>query len=156
MSSNEQSNPRITVVGYGSQGRAHAMNLRDSGFDVTVGLRPGGPTEVQAKADGFEVRAPADAVRDADLVAVLTPDMVQKKLYEEVLAPNMKQGAVLLFALASIAAYFGLRYGIDYGKDEEPLLKRVHLELALGAHVLLAVGIAGGITGLSSLLKPDR
>lgn len=65
-------------------------------------------------------------------------------------------GAALLFALASIAAYFGTRYGIDYGKDEEPLLKRVGLELALGAHVLLGVGIAGAIGGLSSLLKPDR
>ena len=63
-----------------------------------VGLRPGGPTEVKAQADGFAVKAPADAVKDADLVAVLTPDMVQKKLYDDVLAPNMKQGAVLLFA----------------------------------------------------------
>ena len=63
--------PSITVVGYGSQGRAHALNLRDSGFDVTVGLRPGGPTEAKAKADGFTVKAPAEAVKDADLVAVL-------------------------------------------------------------------------------------
>ena len=90
--------PSIAVVGYGSQGRAHALNLRESGFDVTVGLRPGGPTEIKAKADGFAVKAPADAVKDADLVAVLTPDMVQKKLYEDVLAGNMKQGACLLFA----------------------------------------------------------
>ena len=90
--------PSIAVVGYGSQGRAHALNLRDSGFDVTIGLRPGGPTEVKAKADGFTVKTPADAVKDADLVAVLTPDMVQKKLYEDVLAPNLKPGAVLLFA----------------------------------------------------------
>ncbi|KAF1685223.1 ketol-acid reductoisomerase [Pseudoxanthomonas taiwanensis] len=88
----------IAVVGYGSQGRAHALNLRDSGYDVVVGLRPGGPTEARAQADGFVVKPPAEAVRDADLVAVLVPDMVQKKLYEEVLAPNMKQGACLLFA----------------------------------------------------------
>ena len=92
------SSPKIAIVGYGSQGRAHALNLRESGFDVTVGLRPGGPTEIKAKADGFAVKAPADAVKDADLVAVLTPDMVQKKLYEDVLAGNMKQGACLLFA----------------------------------------------------------
>ena len=92
------SSPKIAIVGYGSQGRAHALNLRESGFDVTVGLRPGGPTEIKAKADGFTVKAPAEAVKNADLVAVLTPDMVQKKLYEDVIAPNMKQGACLLFA----------------------------------------------------------
>ena len=57
--------PKITVVGYGSQGRAHALNLRDSGFDVTVGLRPGGPTEAKAQADGFAVKAVAEAVKDA-------------------------------------------------------------------------------------------
>ncbi|MBN6152130.1 ketol-acid reductoisomerase [Xanthomonas sp. AmX2] len=98
MTSSAQPHTKIAVVGYGSQGRAHALNLRESGFDVTVGLRAGGPTEAKAQADGFVVKSPADAVKDADLVAVLTPDMVQKKLYEEVLAPNMKQGACLLFA----------------------------------------------------------
>ncbi|AMU97389.1 ketol-acid reductoisomerase [Xanthomonas citri] len=90
--------PKIAIIGYGSQGRAHALNLRDSGFDVTVGLRAGGPTEAKAQADGFTVVAPSEAVKSADLVAILTPDMVQKRLYEEVIAPNMKQGACLLFA----------------------------------------------------------
>ena len=98
---------RIAVVGYGSQGRAHALNLRDSGCDVVIGLRPGGPTEAKAKADGFTVKSPAEAVKDADLVAVLTPDMVQKKLYAEVLAPNMKPGACLLFA-HGLNVHFGL------------------------------------------------
>ncbi len=99
--------PKIAVVGYGSQGRAHALNLRESGFDVVVGLRAGGPTESKARADGFVVKSPADAVKDADLVAVLTPDMVQKKLYNEVLAPNMKQGACLLFA-HGLNVHFGM------------------------------------------------
>ena len=98
MTSSSQHKPRIATIGYGSQGRAHALNLRDSGFEVTVGLRPGGPTEVKARADGFTVKTPADAARGADLVAVLTPDMVQKQLYNEVLRDAIKPGACLLFA----------------------------------------------------------
>jgi len=88
-------NARIAVLGYGSQGRAHALNLRDSGLDVVVGLRRGGPTQVTAEADGLRVVEPAEAVKGADLVAVLTPDMVQPRLYSEVIAPNIKAGAAL-------------------------------------------------------------
>ncbi len=98
--------PRVAVVGYGSQGRAHALNLRDSGFDVTVGLRPGGPTECKAKADGFTVKTPTEAVAGAELVAVLTPDMVQAQLYKDVLEPHLPQGACLLFAHG-----FNVHYG---------------------------------------------
>jgi len=101
-----QHKPRVAIVGYGSQGRAHALNLRDSGFDVTVGLRPGGPTEIKAKADGFTVKSPAEAVKDAELVAVLTPDMVQPQLYGEVIEPNIAPGACLLFAHG-----FNVHYG---------------------------------------------
>ena len=98
--------PKIAIIGYGSQGRAHALNLRDSGFDVTIGLRPGGPTELKAKADGFTVKTPADAVKDAEIVAILTPDMVQPQLYGEVIEPNIAQGACLLFAHG-----FNVHYG---------------------------------------------
>jgi len=91
-------NARIAVLGYGSQGRAHALNLRDSGLDVVVGLRKGGPTSLKAQADGLKVVEPAEAVKGADLVAVLTPDMVQPQLYSDVIAPNIKPGAALLFA----------------------------------------------------------
>ena len=89
---------KIAVLGYGSQGRAHALNLHDSGCDVTVGVRAGGPTAKQAKADGLKVDAPANAVKDADLVAMLVPDMAQPALYREAVAPNLKDGATLLFA----------------------------------------------------------
>ncbi len=104
---NASTQPTIAIIGYGSQGRAHALNLRDSGFDVVVGLRPGGPTEVKALADGFIVKTPAEAAASADLVAVLTPDMVQKKLYNDVLAANLKQGACLLFA-HGLNVHFGM------------------------------------------------
>ena len=103
---NASAKPKIAVIGYGSQGRAHALNLRDSGFDVVVGLRPGGPTEAKALADGFTVKSPAEAAAQADLVAVLTPDMVQPKLYEQAIEPNLKPGAALLFAHG-----FNVHYG---------------------------------------------
>ena len=87
----------IAVLGYGSQGRAHALNLKDSGFKVTVGVRKGGASWKNAKRDGLAVAEPADAVRDADLVAMLVPDMAQKELYQ-IVKSQLKKQAVLLFA----------------------------------------------------------
>ena len=89
---------RIAVIGYGSQGRAHALNLHESGLDVVVGARPGGPSWKRAEEDGLEVAEPAEAVKGADLVALLTPDMVQPTVYTESIEPNIKAGAALLFA----------------------------------------------------------
>jgi ketol-acid reductoisomerase len=87
---------RIAVLGYGSQGRAHALNLRDSGYDVVVGVRKG-PSFLKAKKDGLKVSEPVDAVEGARLVAMLVPDMTQKALYRE-LRPHIQKGAALLFA----------------------------------------------------------
>ncbi len=89
---------KVTVVGYGSQGRAHALNLRDSGFNVAVGLRKGGPSWEQAKQDGFEPQPVGVAVDDAELVAILCPDMAQPEVYREQVAPALKPGAAVLFA----------------------------------------------------------
>jgi ketol-acid reductoisomerase len=88
---------QVTVLGYGSQGRAHALNLKDSGFAVVVGLRPDGASWSKAEADGLTVKAPRDAVRGATIIAFLTPDMVQKSLYASV-ADDIGQNATLLFA----------------------------------------------------------
>ena len=88
---------QVTILGYGSQGRAHALNLKDSGFNVVVGLRKNGGSWARAVADGLTVKEPVEAVKDATIIAFLTPDMVQKSLYETVL-PHIAQGATLLFA----------------------------------------------------------
>ena len=88
---------RIAVLGYGSQGRAHALNLKDSGFDVVVGARRTGGSWAKAKKDGLKVAEPAEAVQGAALVAFLTPDLTQKDLYKEVVA-NLGKGATILFA----------------------------------------------------------
>ena len=88
---------KIAVLGYGSQGRAHAMNLRDSGYDVVIGLRPDGKTTPKAQRDGFTVKAPSEAVKGVGLVAFLAPDMAQGQLYKDI-EPNLRQGATLLFA----------------------------------------------------------
>ncbi|SVC28902.1 uncharacterized protein METZ01_LOCUS281756, partial [marine metagenome] len=88
---------RIAVLGYGSQGRAHALNLKDSGFEVVVGLRPDGASWAKAQADGLEVQRPEDAVAEAALVAFLVPDTAQPGLHEQVGA-GIPQSATLLFA----------------------------------------------------------
>jgi len=88
---------QITVLGYGSQGRAHALNLVDSGFDVVVGLRSSGASWAKAEADGLNVKEPNEAVKGAAIVMFLTPDMVQKKLYAAVV-DDIDDGATLLFA----------------------------------------------------------
>jgi ketol-acid reductoisomerase len=87
---------KIAVVGYGSQGRAHALNLKDSGYDVVIGVRKGDSWK-QAKKDGLAVATPAEAVKGATLVALLTPDTTQAENYKEIL-PNLGKGATLLFA----------------------------------------------------------
>ncbi|MCB1616380.1 MAG: ketol-acid reductoisomerase [Pseudomonadales bacterium] len=89
---------KVAILGYGSQGHAHACNLKDSGVDVRVGLRSGSPSVVKAEAHGLTVKTVAEAVSEADIVMVLTPDEFQSQLYREEIAPNLKKGATLAFA----------------------------------------------------------
>ncbi len=91
-------NKRVAVIGYGSQGHAHASNLKDSGVDVVVGLREGSARIQRAEADGHKVMSPADAVHHADVVMMLLPDQHQARFYDEVIAGNLEPGDLLLFA----------------------------------------------------------
>ena len=155
---------KVTILGYGSQGRAHALNLKDSGFNVVVGLRPGGDSWPQAEADGLTVMEPAEAVREAAVIAFLTPDMVQKSLYESVVG-DIAEGATLLFA-HGFAVHFKLIEpradlnvvliapkgpgGLVRRQYEEghgvPCLVAVHQD-ATGEALRLALAYAAGIGG---------
>ena len=89
---------KVAVIGYGSQGHAHANNLKDSGVDVVVGLREGSASAAKAEQAGLRVGAIPEAVRDADVVMILAPDEKQAKLYKEQIEPNLKPGTALAFA----------------------------------------------------------
>src|SRR3954454_16255995 len=88
----------VAIIGYGSQGHAHALNLHESGVDVVVGLRPGSASAGAAEEAGLATATVADAVRGAQLVAFLVPDGAQPALWENEVAPNLEPGAALLFA----------------------------------------------------------
>jgi ketol-acid reductoisomerase len=88
----------VAIIGYGSQGRAHANNLHESGVNVVVGVREGGPSWAKASADGLTVATPAQASAQGDMIAILLPDMVQPKVFAEDILPNAKPGTSILFA----------------------------------------------------------
>jgi ketol-acid reductoisomerase len=91
-------NAKVSIIGYGSQGHAHANNLKESGVDVTVGLRSGSISEAKAKNAGLTVKSIEDAVKDADVVMILAPDEYQASLYRDKIEPNIRKGAALAFA----------------------------------------------------------
>ncbi len=98
---------KVAMIGFGSQGHAHAENLRDSGVDVVVGLRKGGSSWAKAEAKDFEVKSVAEAVRDADVVMILLPDENQADIYKKEIEPNLKSGATIAF---------GHGFNIHYGR----------------------------------------
>ena len=96
----------VTIIGYGSQGHAHALNLKDSGVSVTIGLREGSANMVRAKKEGLEVLSVEDAVSKADIVMILAPDEYQGDIFKESIEPNLKENAMLAFAHG-----FNIHYG---------------------------------------------
>jgi ketol-acid reductoisomerase len=104
---------KVAVLGYGSQGHAHALNLRDSGVTVRVGLPEGSKSRAVAEKDGLQVMTPAEASKWADVIMVLVPDTTAASLYKEAIAPNLSAGKMLMLAHG-----FNIRYGtIDPPKD---------------------------------------
>ncbi|TRZ73542.1 MAG: ketol-acid reductoisomerase [Streptomycetaceae bacterium] len=97
---------KVAIIGYGSQGHAHALNLRDSGVDVRVGLKDGSPSRAKAEAEGLRVVSVAEAVQEATVIMILAPDHVQRHIYTESILPNLKDGDALLFGHG-----FNIRFG---------------------------------------------
>ncbi|MBP2323640.1 ketol-acid reductoisomerase [Kibdelosporangium banguiense] len=98
---------KVAVIGYGSQGHAHALSLRDSGVDVRIGLQPGSKSRAKAEEQGLRVLTPAEASAEADIVMLLAPDTKQKKIYDEEIAPNLQAGNAIAFGHG-----FNIRYGL--------------------------------------------
>ena len=151
----------IATLGYGSQGRAHALNLRDSGCDVTVGARKDSPSWRQAEEDGLRVAPVGEASSGADLVAMLVPDQYQAAVYEESVEPNLAPGTALLFA-HGFSVHFGqIRAPADCDvvmiapKAPGPLVRRT-FEQGRGTPALVAVHQDATGTALDRALAYGR
>src|SRR3954451_17661824 len=97
---------KVAVLGYGSQGHAHALSLRDSGVDVRVGLLEGSRSRAKAEAEGLRVLTPAEAVEESDVIVVLAPDPAQRQLYAQAIEPNITPGDTMVFGHG-----FNIRFG---------------------------------------------
>ena len=151
----------VAVIGYGSQGHAHAQNLRDSGIDVIVGLKPGSKSRALAEAAGLRVEDVADAVKAADVIMIAVPDTLQKSVYDAEIEPNLRPGQLLMFAHG-----FNIRFGriqppatIDVGmvapKGPGHLLRSVY-EQGGGVPALFAVEQDGSGTARDRVLAYAR
>jgi ketol-acid reductoisomerase len=147
----------VAVIGYGSQGHAHALNLRDSGVSVVVGLRPSSASVAAARAEGLEVLPPAEAAAKGDLVMILTPDELQAQLHRDEIAPGLAEGDTLLFA-HGFAIHFGQVVpppGVDVimcaPKGPGHIVRRTYVEGA-GTPALVAVAQDASGEGLQTAL----
>jgi ketol-acid reductoisomerase len=136
----------VAVIGYGSQGHAHAQNLRDSGVDVVVGLAPGSKSRALAEEAGLRVADVADAVREADVIMIAVPDTVQKSVYDADIAPNLRPGQLLMFAHG---------FNIRFGRISPPDDVDVGMVAPKGpGHLLRSVYRQGG--GVPALFAVER
>ena len=141
---------KVAVIGYGSQGHAHALNLRDSGVEVVVGLREGSASRAKAEEQGLAVATVADAVRGADVVMILAPDQHQRTIYAESIKPNLTPGKALAFAHG-----FNIRFGyIEAPADVDVILiapkapgHTVRREFVAGRGIPDIIGVENDATG---------
>ena len=141
---------KVAIVGYGSQGHAHAQNLRDSGVDVTVALRDGSKSAQKASDDGFPVKSVADATAWADVIMILAPDQHQRTIYAESIKPNLTPGKALAFAHG-----FNIRFGyIEAPADVDVILiapkapgHTVRREFVAGRGIPDIIGVENDATG---------
>ncbi|MBF0270818.1 MAG: ketol-acid reductoisomerase [Magnetococcales bacterium] len=139
---NEIRSRKVAIVGYGSQGHAHSQNLKDSGVDVTVGLRSGSSSWAKAEAAGLKVKEVSEAVAGADVVMILVPDEHQARVWREEVAPRLKTGAALVFAHG---------FNIHFGQIDPPKGVDVFLVAPKGpGHLVRAEYLKGG--GVPSLI----
>lgn len=148
---------KIAILGYGSQGHAHALNLHDSGFDVRVGLRAGSASRAQVEADGLRVLDTADAVAESDVIMVLLPDTSQAKSFREEISPGLRPGNMLMFAhgfnihFETIAVPEGIDVTMIAPKGPGHLVRRTYTE-GIGTPALIAVEVDGTGTGKARAL----
>jgi ketol-acid reductoisomerase len=136
----------VAIIGYGSQGHAHALNLHESGVDVVVGLAPGSKSRPLAEEAGLRVMDVADAVRAAEVVMILVPDTAQKAVYDAEIAPNLRSGQLLMFAHG---------FNIHFGRIDPPGIVDVGMIAPKGpGHLLRSVYQAGG--GVPALFAVHR
>ena len=136
----------VAIIGYGSQGHAHALNLHESGVDVVVGLQPGSKSRALAEEAGLRVADVAEAVRSADAIMILVPDTGQKAVYDTDIAPNLRAGQLLMFAHG---------FNIHFGRIDPPGNVDVGMVAPKGpGHLLRSVYQAGG--GVPALFAVHR
>jgi ketol-acid reductoisomerase len=136
----------VAIIGYGSQGHAHALNLHESGVDVVVGLAPGSKSRALAEEAGLRVANVAEAVRAADVIMILVPDTAQKAVYDAEIAPNLRDGQLLMFAHG---------FNIRFARIEPPANVDVGMIAPKGpGHLLRSVYRAGG--GVPALFAVER
>jgi len=151
---------KVAIIGYGSQGHAHALNLRDSGVDVRVGLKEGSPSRAKAEAEGLRVTSVAEAVKEANVIMILAPDHLQRHIYAESILPNLEKGDALFFGHG-----FNIRFGyIKPSADVDVCmvapkgpghLVRREYAAGRGVPVIVAVGAGGILTTFTEETETD-